>query len=78
MLGPLDAAQLQLARTASRRILGFMNDSALTCRHHVDSAGGLEHVDLDGLNRSLRRQLHNRNGYRQQLELVLDRLILGP
>ena len=75
LLGPLDPTAARLARTASRSVLGFMNDSALACRYAVESAGSLEHTDLDDLNRRLRRQLHNRNGYRQPLDLVLDRLL---
>lgn len=52
-----------------------MNDSALACRYSIERADGLEHTDLDDLNRSLRRQLHNRDGYRQPLDLALDRLV---
>ena len=74
VLGPLDPDRVRLARTASRSILGFMNDSALASRFSVELAGGLANVDLDDLNRSLRRQLHNRDGYRQPLDLVLDRV----
>jgi hypothetical protein len=50
-LGALDPDAPRLARTASRRVLGFMNDMALTSRLPVDRAGGLEHADLDDLNR---------------------------
>jgi hypothetical protein len=75
VLGPLDPAATRLAPTASRSVLGFMNDSALACRCAVDAVGGLEHVDLEALNRALRRRLHNRDGYRQPLDLVLDRLL---
>ena len=77
VLGELDADDVSLARTASRSILGFMNDSALACRYSVEQAGGLEHTDLDAVNRSLRRQLHNRGGYHQPLDLVLVRLATG-
>ena len=35
---------------------------------------GLEHADLDELNRFLRCTLHNRGGYHQPLELVAGRL----
>lgn len=52
-----------------------MNDSALACRYSIERAGGLEHTDLDDLNRLLRRQLHNCDGYRQPLDLVMDRLV---
>lgn len=31
-----------------------MNDSALACRYSIERAGGLEHTDLDDLNRLLR------------------------
>lgn len=42
----------------------------------LDRAGRrLENTDLDDLNRFLRRQLHNRAGYRQPLDLVLDRVV---
>lgn len=73
-LGRLDADDVRLARTASRSILGFMNDSAFACRNSVAMAGGLQHTDLDALNRFLRRQLHNHGGYRQPLDLVLERM----
>lgn len=73
-LGTLDPDALRLARTASRRILGFMNDTALTSRRIIDQAGGLSHVDLDGLNHLLRRTLHYRDGYHQPLELVAEHL----
>ena len=75
LLGPLDPKAARIARTASRSILGFMNDSALACRYSIEQAGGLEHTDLDDLNRFLRRQPHNRDGYRQPLDLVVDRLV---
>lgn len=52
-----------------------MNDSPYACRHTVENAGGLEHLDVVGLNRRLRRHLHDRGGYRQPLDLVLDRLV---
>ncbi len=73
-LGALDPDAPRLARTASRSVLGYMNDMAPTSRLLVDRAGGLQHADLDDLNRSLRRTLHNRDGYHQPLELVAERL----
>jgi hypothetical protein len=54
-----------------------MNDSAFSARAVIDSSGGLDRTDVDELNRRLRRQLHNRDGYRQPLDLVLARLVLG-
>lgn len=64
-----------MARTASRRVLTLMNDSARACRYAVEDSGGLEHTDLDDFNRRLRRLLHNHDGYRQPLDSVLERLI---
>jgi hypothetical protein len=75
VLGSLDAEAARVARTASRRVLGFMNESGMACRYAVERAGGFEHTDVEELNRFLRRQLHNRDGYRQPLDLVLDRLV---
>jgi hypothetical protein len=73
-LGPLDPWGTDLARTASRRILGFMNETALACRYAVEAAGGLEDTDVAALDLFLRRQLHNVDGYRQPIELVRTRL----
>jgi hypothetical protein len=73
-LGPLDPDGVRVARTASRQMLGFMNDATQASRWIIDEAGGLKHADLDELNRFLRRTLHNRGGYHQPLELVAERL----
>jgi hypothetical protein len=73
-LGPVELDDVRIARTASRSVPGFMNDSAQTCRYTVERAGGLEHIDVRELKRFLRRQLHNRDGYRRSLDLVFDRL----
>jgi len=75
-LGVLDPASVRLARTASRQVLGFMNDTATMCRHYSAASGGLAVADLRGLNRQLRRTLHNRGGgYVQPLDLVEDRTV---
>lgn len=55
-----------------------MNDSALMSRRIIDQTGGLQHVDLDASTTLLRRTLHNRDGYRQPLELVAERLRSSP
>jgi hypothetical protein len=78
-LGVLDPAAVRLARTASRQVLGFMNDTGTMCRHHSAASGGLAAADLPGLNRQLRRTLHNRGGgYVQPLDLVEDRRLDRP
>jgi hypothetical protein len=75
VLGPLDPGAVKLARTASRRGLGHMNELAVECGWAIDAAGGLRAVDLDRLNHDLRRHLHNLDGtYSEPLDLVVRRL----
>jgi hypothetical protein len=74
-LGRLDLSEAQLAKTASRHVLGVMNQMALEISWHVDHAGGLENIEADELNSHLRRSLHTKHGdYRVPLELVHERL----
>jgi uncharacterized protein DUF6933 len=77
-LGRLEPNELRIAKTASRHILGVMNQMALEIGWHADQAGGLWNIDSDELNRHLRRNLHNKGGdYQLPLELVRERL-QGP
>jgi hypothetical protein len=70
VLGTLDPDALRVARTASRSILGSINQAATECLYLVELDGGLDHTDLDHLNHRLRRSLRNRDGYHQPLELA--------
>jgi hypothetical protein len=75
-LGKLDGSSIQLAKTASRRVLGVMNDIAL----HIDNAlydyGGVLDVDVITLNRRLQRTLHSHGkDYATPLELVVERRV---
>ena len=73
-LGPLDPANIQIAKTASRRVLGFMNDTAFMIQIAIDNAGGIEHADASDLNHKLRRHLHRYpSGYAQPIQLATDR-----
>jgi Domain of unknown function (DUF6933) len=65
---------VRLAKTASRSMLGFMNEMALELRYHVAHAGGLSRCDIAVLNHRLRRSLRNRGGYVRPIELVAQRL----
>jgi hypothetical protein len=76
-LGRLDPDAVRLSKTASRSVLGFMNDMAVHCRHEVADAGGLSRCDISELNHRLRRTLHNRGGYAYPIELVAQRLAAG-
>jgi len=70
-LGRLDPGEVHLAKTASRSILGVMNDAALHARYRIEAMGGIDRSDAIFLNRYLRRALHNRAGdYVTPLDLV--------
>jgi hypothetical protein len=74
-LGRLEPSELRIAKTASRHILGVMNQMALEIGWHTGQAGGLLNIDVDELNRHLRRSLHTKDGdYQLPLELVRERL----
>jgi len=77
-LGPLDPTKVQLAKTASRSVLGFMNDIVVHCRYQIAADGSLDNCDIDLLNHRLRRTLHNRGGYVTPIELVAERLADPP
>ncbi len=70
-LGRLDAGDVHLAKTASRSVLGVMNDAAVHARYRIEAMGGIDRSDTVFLNRFLRRALHNRAGeYVTPLDLV--------
>jgi hypothetical protein len=74
-LGRLEPNELTLAKTASRHVLGVMNQMALEIGWRVDHVGRLWNIDVGELNQHLRRSLHTENGdYRVPLELVHERL----
>ena len=74
-LGDLDPRRVQLARTASRRVLGVMNDTALHIECALHQRGGLLDVDAVRLNRDLQRTLHTHQGtYAQPVDLARLRL----
>ena len=56
--GDLDSGAVELARTASRPVLGYMNDLTRSCKYKIAKAGGLARCDVEQLNRELRREIH--------------------
>ena len=69
-LGSL-AGPVEVAKTASRQILGFMNEMAMQADYAIAESGSLTACDIDALNRWLRRDLHNLEGrYVTSLELI--------
>lgn len=77
-LGRLTPDEVQITRTASRHVLGVMNQMAFKIEWAVDHAGGIRNVDVGELNRHLHRSLHTKDDqYRVPLELVHERLRSG-
>lgn len=60
-----------MAKTASRQMLGFMNEMAGFAEYAIADAGELARCDIEVLNREQRRMLHNRDGdYIRPIELA--------
>ena len=75
--GKLDSSSVQLARTASRSVLGYMNETATYCSYAIADYGGLERCDIAALNRELRRELHMSRrppGYFVPIDEVIKRV----
>jgi hypothetical protein len=71
VLGSIDGRELQVAVTASRRVLGLMNDIAFNVEHHLRLRGGLAAIDAVNLNRQLQRTLHRYgDAYADPLDLL--------
>ena len=68
--GRLQPDNARIAVTASRSMLGFMNQMTFEIRYHVSRRGGLPACDVDDLNHYLRRSLRNRDGYFRPIDLV--------
>ena len=76
VLGPTDPSGVRVAKTASRSMLGHMNEMTFEAQHLIAYGGGLQHTDLHGANRRLRRGLHGRGGdYVVPLELAVARSV---
>jgi hypothetical protein len=75
-LSHLDRNDVQIAKTASRRTLGYMNEMASELEWHITHDGGTDRAAIKELNHALRRMLRNRGGsdYARPIELVNQRL----
>lgn len=75
-LGPTNPSDVRISRTASRSVLGHMNEIAFEAQHLIGHAGGLQLADVDDVNRRLRRHLRGRGGdYVVPLELAAARSV---
>lgn len=74
VLGPTDPSAVRVAKTASRSVLGHMNEMVFEAEHYVAHDGGLQLADLADVNRRLRRTPRRLDGsYVWSLELVTAR-----
>lgn len=74
-LGVLDPADVRIAKTASRRVLGIMNEIAYHLGYMLDRYGDVLDVDVITVNRQLQRTLHTHGrDYARPIDLVGERL----
>ncbi|MDT5105572.1 MAG: hypothetical protein QOI25_3085 [Mycobacterium sp.] len=79
VLGVLDPDDVAIAKTASRQVLGVMNDTAFQVELAVADHGGLARCDFDRLNHDLREIPHRyERRYLTPLDLVNARRSRGP
>lgn len=69
-LGTLDPAAVLIAKTADRRVVGCMNDLAITCEAAAAGDGGLARLDLADLHHRLHRNLNSTRGYVPAIDLA--------
>jgi hypothetical protein len=67
-------ADVSLAKTADRSVLGCMNDMAFMCETVTTRSGGLATTDIADLNQSLRRNINSARDYQPPIELTARRL----
>jgi hypothetical protein len=72
--GSPDPADVSLAKTADRSVLGCMNDMAFMCETVTTRSGGLATTDIADLNQALRRNINSARGYQPPIELTTKRL----
>jgi hypothetical protein len=72
--GDMEQAEVLLAKTADRSVLGCMNDMAFSCEHAIGEAGGVARTDLAELNQALRRNINSARGFCRPIELAARHL----
>ena len=74
IFGEIGPAELIVAKTSDRSVLGCMNDMAFYASSYIDHDGGLEHTNFETLNRSLRRNINSARNYERPIDLTRNRL----
>lgn len=75
-LGELDPSSVRIAKTASRTVLGYMNETAKYCKYAI-----ARHSDIGSLNREIWRELNlwrRPPGYFVPIDLVMTRSGCSP
>jgi hypothetical protein len=72
--GQLVPADVRIAKTADRSVLGCINDLSQHCRFAVEATGGLERCDIGAINHRLRRMILGPLGPNFPIELVIQRV----
>jgi hypothetical protein len=65
---------IKFAKTASRSVLGSMNDIAFRLKYQIGASGGLSHLDLDTLTKELNRVPLSAIDYRYGIEALKHQL----
>lgn len=76
--GELEKAEVVLAKTADRSVLGCMNDMAFMCEVTITRSGGLADTDIADLNQALRRNINSARAYQPPIELAARHLHARP
>jgi hypothetical protein len=63
VFGEIGPAELIVARTSDRSVLGCMGDMAFCGSTYIDHDGGLADTTFEALNRSLRRNINSARNY---------------
>ena len=75
VLGALDPGDTRIAKTASKRVLGVMNEIAYHLDYMLDRYGSVLDVDVITVNRQLQRTLHSHGrDYARPIDLARKRI----
>jgi hypothetical protein len=73
LFGQLDPRGVRVLKTASRSVLGCMNDMTYSCSYAVADSGGIDLLDVDALNYELHRGIHGPIRGMKPIEAALQR-----
>lgn len=71
--GRLDPHDVAITRTASKKVLGTMNDMAVHIRYAAQDNGGVQNIDVAAVTHWLRNSLHRGPDYIVPIEVTRER-----